>query len=135
MSWWLAKTEPEEWSFDDQAKAGPSPWTGVRNFQAQKHMAAMKEGDDVFFYHTGKEKAVVGTARVAKGPYPDPEDDKGRFVLVDMEAGTRFKTPLTLAAIKADARFQHLALVKQSRLSVMPIDDAAAALFLKLGGL
>lgn len=135
MSWWLVKTEPEEWSFDDQAKAGPSPWTGVRNFQAQKHMAAMKEGDDVFFYHTGKEKAVVGTARVAKGPYPDPEDDKGRFVLVDMEAGIRFKTPLTLAAIKADTRFEHLALVKQSRLSVMPIDAAAAALFLKLGGL
>jgi len=135
MGWWLVKTEPEEWSFADQAKAGPTPWTGVKNFQAQKHMAAMQAGDPVFFYHTGKEKAVVGTATVARGPYSDAEDPKGRFVLVDLAVDKAFPRPVTLAAIKADERFAHLALVKQSRLSVMPIDDMAAAQILALGGL
>ena len=133
MSWWLVKTEPEEWSFADQKKAGASAWTGVRNFAAQKHMRAMKPGDPVFFYHTGAEKAVVGTARVVRAAYPDASDPTGRFVLVDIEADEAFRHPATLAAIKADPRMAALALVRQPRLSVMPIDDAAATLILAIG--
>ncbi|MFC3052183.1 EVE domain-containing protein [Kordiimonas pumila] len=125
MAGWLVKSEPHDWSWQDQQETTIEPWTGVRNFQAQNNMRAMKVGDLVFFYHSGKNPAIVGLCKVSKSAYPDPSDDTKRFCLVDLKAVSSAATPVSLASIKADPDFQHLALVKQARLSVMPIDKEA----------
>ena len=134
MAYWLVKSEPGTWSWDNHVEAGTAEWDGVRNYQAANNMKAMKIGDKAFFYHSVNEKTVVGTLRVAREYYPDPTDPKAKFGMVDFKALKPLKTPVTLAQIKDDPRLNHLALVKQSRLSVMPIDDDAWALICELGG-
>lgn len=123
MAHWLLKTEPEEFSWDDQVKRGAKgeAWTGVRNFTARRHMTEMKKGDHAFFYHTGDEKQVVGIVEVIREAYPDPTDEKGVFKSLDVKAVKPFPKPVTLAAVKADARLKDMALVKYARLSVQPV--------------
>ncbi len=125
MAYWLVKSEPGDWSWDDQLAVPQEPWDGVRNFQAQKNMKSMEEGDLVFFYHSGKSREIVGLCSVARGPYPDPDDEKGRFCLIDLKAEKTAKTPINLTEIKARDSLQHIALVKQSRLSVMSLDETS----------
>ncbi len=135
MAFWLVKSEPEAWSWDDHARKGVEPWNGVRNFQAAKNLKAMKKGERAFFYHSGGVRAVVGVLAVVKPYYPDPTDPMGRFGMVDFRAVRPLKAPVTLAIIKAEPKLAHLALVRQSRLSVMPIDDPSWALICKMGGI
>ncbi len=135
MAYWLVKSEPHDWSWDDQCAVSTEPWDGVRNHQAQKNMRAMTGGDEVFFYHSGKAREIVGLCAVARGPYPDPDDPSGKFCLVDMKAVKPAATPVSLKMIKETEALAHLTLVRQSRLSVMPIDDEAAALLKHMTGL
>ncbi len=134
MAFWLLKTEPGDWSWDDQVKDGTAEWDGVRNHQAAGHLKAMKVGDKAFFYHSVKEKSIVGVVEVVTEYYPDPTDPTGRFGMVDVTALKPFETPVSLGQIKDDERLNHLALVRQSRLSVVPIDAKAWKLICKLGG-
>ena len=134
MAYWLLKTEPGDWSWDDQVKDGTTEWDGVRNHQAAGNLRAMKVGDKAFFYHSVKEKSIVGVVEVVKEYYPDPSDPSGRFGMVDVKALKPLETPVSLKQIKDDERLNHLALVRQSRLSVMPIDAKAWKLICKLGG-
>ena len=133
MAYWLMKSEPGTWSWDDQVKAGTAEWDGVRNYQAANNMKAMELGDQVFFYHSVNEKQVVGIAEVVKLYYPDPTDKSGRFGMVDIKALRPFTEPVTLAQIKAEPRLQDLALVRQSRLSVLPVKKAEWTLICKMG--
>ena len=123
MANWLFKEEPETYSFADLERDGSTTWSGVTNALAQKHLRAVKKGDRVFFYATGKEKAVVGLMEVLTAPAPDPADDTGKCVAVTVKPVRRLATPVTLAAIKADKAFARWELVKQARLSVMPVSD------------
>ncbi len=123
MAYWLMKSEPGNWSWDDQVKDGVAEWDGVRNYQAANNMKAMRIGDKVFFYHSVKEKQVVGIVEVAQEYYPDPTDASGRFGMVDVKALRPFNRPVSLAEIKAEPRLQELALIRQSRLSVLPVTD------------
>lgn len=125
MHYWLVKSEPEEWSWQDQCSVDSEPWNGVRNHQAQKNMRAMAIGDLVLFYHSGKAREIVGLCKVVRDAYPDPEDTNGKFCLVDLKAIQEAKTPMTLKDIKSTPTLAHLALVRQPRLSVMPIDEDA----------
>ena len=120
---WLFKEEPSNYSYDDLARDGKTSWTGVRNPLAQKHLRAVRKGDRIFFYHTGDVKAVVGIAKAAGAAYPDPADKTGKLYAVDVEPVKKLPRPVTLAAIKADKFFESFALVRMSRLSVMPVDD------------
>jgi len=120
---WLVKEEPENYSFAKFAADGTTVWAGVKNPVAQRNLRAMKKGDRVFFYHTGKEKAVIGTATVSESAYPDPKDKSGKLVVVELKAGKALKRPVTLAEIKADKRFASMPLVRISRLSVQPVSD------------
>jgi|SRR5579864_2262358 len=120
---WLFKEEPSHYSFDDFVKDKRAVWSGVRNPVAQKHLHAVKKGDRVFFYHTGNERAVVGIAKAAGDAYPDPGDESGKPAVVDIVPVKKLKRPVTLAEIKADPRFRTFALVRISRLSVMPVSD------------
>ncbi|MGH9382867.1 MAG: EVE domain-containing protein [Vicinamibacterales bacterium] len=121
---WLVKEEPEHYSFAQFAADGKTVWSGVRNPVAQRHLRSMTKGDRVFFYHTGKEKAVVGTATVAGPAYPDPKDKSGTLFVIELAAGKALKRPVTLAEIKADKRFASMPLVRIARLSVQPVTDA-----------
>src|SRR5437879_11199191 len=123
MSYWLLKTEPESFSWDDQVKKGGKgeTWTGVRNFRARDHLKAMKKGDLAFFYHTGDEKQVVGIVEVIREAYPDPTDKEAVFKAVDVKAVKPLKKPVTLAAVKGDKRLTEMVLAKQTRLSVQPV--------------
>ena len=136
MKYWLMKTEPEEFSWDDLVKKGAKgeAWTGVRNFIARGHLKDQKKGDLVFIYHTGKEKQIVGVGEVVKEHYKDPTDEKQVFVATDVIAKYPLKTPVTLAAIKADARFKTMPLVKYSRLSVQPVSATEWTQICKMGG-
>ncbi len=134
MNYWLVKSEPGTWSWDDHVKAGVAEWDGVRNHQACNNMKAMAVGDRAFFYHSVNEKRIVGVLEVASEYYPDPTDASGRFGMVDFKALFAFETPVTLKEIKEDGRLDHLALIKQSRLSVMPIDADAWAILCAMGG-
>jgi predicted RNA-binding protein with PUA-like domain len=134
MAYWLVKSEPGAWSWQHQADAGTTHWDGVRNFQAVNNLKAMRVGDRVMFYHSGEAREIVGIVEVARPYYPDPNDPSGRFGMVDLRTVTPLPQPVALAAIKADARLQSLALVRQSRLSVVPIDDDAWALICGMGG-
>jgi predicted RNA-binding protein with PUA-like domain len=120
---WLVKEEPTHYAFADLQRDGRTVWSGVRNALAQKHLKAMTKGERVFYYHTGDEKAVVGIARVASAPRPDPDDPSGKLAIVDLAAVGPLAQPVTLAAIKADAFFADFALVRMARLSVMPVTD------------
>jgi len=133
MAYWLMKTEPGAWSWDDQVKAGAAEWDGVRNYQASNNMKAMRIGDRAFFYHSVNEKRIVGIVEVVKEYYPDPTDASGRFGMVDVKAVKAMKKPVSLADIKGEPKLQDLALIRQSRLSVMPIDDEAWALICRMG--
>ena len=137
MAYWLLKTEPEEFSWDDQVKRGKKgePWSGVRNFTARKHLKEMKKGDNFFFYHTGDEKQVVGIGKVIREAYPDPTAEKDEpWVAVTTGADKPLPKPVTLAAIKADSRFKDMPLVKYGRLSVQPVTDAQWKAICKMGG-
>ena len=120
---WMFKEEPTHYSYDDLARDGKTSWTGVRNPVAQKHLRAVSKGDRIFFYHTGKEKAVVGIAKAAAASYPDPADKDGKLYAVDVVPVRKLKQPVTLAAIKADTSFATFALTRVPRLSVMPVTD------------
>ena len=135
MAYWLVKSEPEDWSWQNQCSVDSEPWDGVRNHQAQKNMRAMRVGDGVLFYHSGKAREIVGLCRVVKEPYPDPEDDSGRFCLIDLAAVAPAKTPVSLKSVKEDPALGHLALVRQPRLSVMPIDDNAWTCLVEMAGI
>lgn len=136
MAYWLIKTEPGTWSWQDQVAAGETCWDGVRNHQAANNLKAMRTGDRALFYHSGAEKAVVGVVEVVREYHPDPSDGSGRFGMVDVRTLAPLPRPVGLAAIKADGRLDHLGLVRQSRLSVMPVDDRAFAVIAgELGGL
>jgi predicted RNA-binding protein with PUA-like domain len=123
MANWLFKEEPETYSFADLVSDGSTTWSGVANALAQKHLRAVKKGDRVFFYATGKEKAVVGVMEVLADPAPDPADKSGKCVAVTVKPVRRLASPVTLAAIKADKAFATWELVKQARLSVIPVPD------------
>ena len=123
MAYWLMKSEPGAWSWEDQVKDGTAEWDGVRYYQASNNMKAMKKGDKAFFYHSVNEKRIVGIVTIAKEYHPDPTDKSGRFGMVDVKALRPFKKPATLADVKGEPRLENLALVRQSRLSVMPISD------------
>ncbi|MCC6581570.1 MAG: EVE domain-containing protein [Phycisphaeraceae bacterium] len=123
MRRWLLKTEPAEWSWDDQVRRGVEAWTGVRNHQAAGHLRAMSVGDQAFFYHTGDEKRIVGIVRVKRAAYADPTDETGRFVAVDVETVEVLRQPVTLAQVKAEPSLADMPLVRLSRLSVMPVTD------------
>jgi predicted RNA-binding protein with PUA-like domain len=134
MAHWLVKSEPETWSWDDHVKAKVEPWNGVRNFQAASHLKAMEVGEEAFFYHSGDEKAVVGVLEVTRTYHPDPTDPSGRFGMVDFKAVRPLPRPVTLAAIKAEEQLSHLALVRQGRLSVQPVDEEAWNLIRRMAG-
>jgi predicted RNA-binding protein with PUA-like domain len=124
MAQWLVKEEPENYSYDQLARDRKTVWAGVRNPLAQKHLRGIRTGDRIFYYHTGKTKAVVGVARAASDAYPDPGDASGTRYVVDVAPEVKLTRPVTLAAIKADRAFASFALVRMSRLSVMPVTDA-----------
>ena len=133
MAYWLVKSEPGSYSWDNMVADGRTHWNGVRNYQASNNMKAMKKGDRVFFYHSVKEKQIVGIVEVVKEYYPDHTDASGRFGMVDVKAVKPMKMPVTLEQIKADPRFANLALIRQSRLSVMPVTAAEWAALCELG--
>jgi len=118
---WLVKQEPESYSWDDLVRDGATQWTGVRNFQARNNLRQMKVGDEVLFYHSGKEKSVVGIARVTKAAYPDPTAKEDGWIAVDIKPVKKLANPASLAEIKANAKLRDFLLVRQSRLSVMPV--------------
>ena len=131
------KSEPETWSWDEQVKAGAEGegWDGVRNYQASNNMKQMKKGDLCFFYHSVKERDIVGVVKVVKEYHPDPTDKSKRFGMVSVSAVKPLKKRVNLDQIKNDKRLNHLALVKQSRLSVMPIDKKSWTIICNLGGI
>ena len=124
MAYWLFKTEPGTWSWDDQVRKGTEHWDGVRNHQANNNMKAMKNGDKGFFYHSVNERSIVGVVEVVKEFHPDPTDESGKFGMVSIKALYPVGKPITLKDIKADGRFEDFALIRQSRLSVVPVTDA-----------
>ena len=136
MAYWLLKSEPECWSWDQQKREGKkgAEWDGVRNFQARNHMRAMKKGDLGFFYHTGDEKQIVGIVEVIAEYKPDPTDETGKFGLVDVKAVKDVPKPVTLAAVKADPKLKTMVLVREARLSVQPVTEAEWKHICKLGG-
>ena len=137
MKYWLVKSEPGDWSWDEQVKAGKKgePWTGVRNAQARNCMRDMKKGDLAFFYHSGDERAVVGIVKIIKEAYQDPTTDDERWVVVDVVAVEPLEKPVTLADIKAEPKLTEMVLVKNSRLSVQPVTAAQWKQVAKMGGL
>ena len=123
MNFWLLKSEPSTWSWLDQKKVKTTIWDGVRNYQARNNLMAMKKNDKCFFYHSVSEKQIVGIVSVVKEYYLDPTDKSKKFVAVDVQAIKTFPIPVTLERIKKEKKLSHIPLIKQSRLSVMPIDS------------
>ncbi len=136
MAYWLVKSEPGSWSWDQQVKAGAKgeAWTGVRNHTAKQNLEKMKKGDRAFFYHSGEGKEIVGIVEVVREHYPDPTDKSGIFAVVDFKAVQPLKTPVTLAAVKADPKLKTMALVKYSRLSVQPVTADEWKAISRMGG-
>jgi predicted RNA-binding protein with PUA-like domain len=132
MAHWLVKSEPSTYSWDQLVKDKKTSWTGVRNPTAQINLKAMKSGDRCFFYHSGEGKEIVGVAEVVKTAYPDPTDKAGKAITVDIKAVEPVKHPVTLAAIKADPKFKEFRLVRESRLSVVPVSDEHWKLITKM---
>jgi predicted RNA-binding protein with PUA-like domain len=137
MAYWLMKSEPEAWSWDQQKKEGAkgAEWDGVRNFQARNNMRAMKKGDLAFFYHSGDEKQAVGIVKVVKEVHPDSTDPTGQWECVDVAAVKALPSPVTLAEIKATPALKSMVLVKNSRLSVQPVTEAEWRKVCAMGGL
>src|SRR5690242_5586503 len=138
MAYWLLKTEPDEYSWDDQVKRGAKgeAWTGVRNFTARRHLKEMKKGDKFFFYHTGEETQVVGTGEVIRAAFPDPTAAKNDpWVAAQTVAKKPLPRPVTLGAVKAETKLKAMARVKYGRLSVQPVNDAEWKFVCKMGGL
>ncbi len=133
MNYWLMKSEPFVWSWDQQVEKKIAPWTDVRNYQARNNMKAMKKGDQAFFYHSSKGLQIVGIMEIVKEHYPDPKDP--RFVLVDVKAKQPFKNPVPLSDIKANPALDNMAMLRQSRLSVSPVTAAEWKAICKMGGL
>ena len=136
MAYWLLKTEPEEFSWDDQVKRGQKgePWSGVRNFKARSNLKAMKKDEQALFYHTGDEKQVVGIVEIIREAYPDKTDEKGVFVCVDTRAVKPFAKFVTLAEVKADPKLKTMVLAREPRLSVQSVTDEEWKLICKMGG-
>ncbi|HUF88310.1 MAG TPA: EVE domain-containing protein [Thermohalobaculum sp.] len=136
MAYWLFKSEPHTWSWDDQVAKGRAgeEWDGVRNYQARNNMKAMRTGERGFFYHSGEERAIVGIVEVAAEARPDSTTDDPRWECVDVRAVAPLPRPVTLAEIKADPRLNDFALVRQSRLSVVPVTDEEWRIVCELGG-
>jgi predicted RNA-binding protein with PUA-like domain len=132
MKYWLMKSEPDVYSYDELVADKKGSWDGVRNYQAANNLKAMAVGDLAFFYHSNIGKEIVGICKITKTAYPDPTDETGRFVMVDVTPHKKFKTPVTLATIKTTKSLQNIALIKQSRLSVMPITKTEWDIILKL---
>jgi len=135
MNYWLLKSEPETWSWDDQVKAKIEMWDGVRNYQARNNLIKMQKGDLCFFYHSVKERKIIGIVEVFKEHYIDPTDKAKKFVAIDVKTKIKLKRPVSLEEIKLDIKLNQLALVKQSRLSVMPIDRISWNKILKLSNI
>ena len=135
MKYWLLKSEPSTWSWNDQIKEKITMWDGVRNYQARNNLMSMRVNDLCFFYHSVNEKKIVGIVSVLKEHYTDPTDKTKKFVAVNIKTKKSLKNPITLKQIKKEKKLSHLALVKQSRLSVMPIDKISWRLICKLGGI
>jgi predicted RNA-binding protein with PUA-like domain len=135
MAYWLLKSEPDDWSWAEQVAKGRdgAEWTGIRNFSAQNHLRAMKKGEQAFFYHTGKERAIVGIVRVLAEAHPDSTDSAWRAV--DVAAVQNLPTPVSLGQIKADQRLTGMALVRLPRLSVQPVSETEWRIVCKMGGL
>lgn len=131
MTYWLIKSEPDEYSFGDLLREGKAVWDGVRNFQARRYLSEMRVGDRLFYYHSMSERAVVGLAEVVREAFPDPTDP--RWIAVEIRPLERFARPIPLAQIKADPRFAEFALVRQARLSVMPVPLPLAEVLLEWG--
>jgi predicted RNA-binding protein with PUA-like domain len=130
MNYWLVKQEPESYSFDDLIKDGKTDWTGVRNYQARNNLRAMKTGDKVLFYHSVSEKAVVGLAEVSGEEFPDPTDEK--WIAIEIKAVEKFAKPVSLEQIKTEKLLENIALIKQSRLSVMSLTKKEFETILKM---
>jgi predicted RNA-binding protein with PUA-like domain len=131
---WLVKSEPDAFSWDQQVKNGVEPWTGVRNHTAKQNLKAMKKGDWAFFYHSNQGKEIVGVVEVVREAYPDPTARAGGWVCVDMQAVAPMPKPVSLLAVKADPEFVDFALVRQSRLSVMPVSQPHWERICRMGG-
>jgi predicted RNA-binding protein with PUA-like domain len=134
MQYWLVKSEPDAFSWDQQVANGIEPWTGVRNHAAKNNLRAMRAGDRAFFYHSNVGKEIVGIVEVAREAYPDPTAGDGDWVCVDMRAVGPMPRPVGLAAIKAEPALEGIALVRQSRLSVMPVSPEHWAVICRMGG-
>ncbi len=132
MKYWLLKSEPDAWSWDNQVKEGASMWDGVRNYQARNNLKEMKKNDLCFFYHSVTERSIVGIVKVVKEYYPDPTDKTGRFVVVDVKATKKLKNQVSLDQIKENSKLKDIALVKQSRLSVMPLKKTEWEIIIKM---
>src|SRR5882762_4232114 len=132
-SYWMVKQEPETYSWSDFVSDGQTDWTGVRNYQARNNLREMKTGERVLFYHSGKDKAVVGIAEVARSAYPDPTADDVQWVAVDLKPIKALKNPVPLAAIRYDKRLSQLPLIRQSQLSVMPLTKDEFEVIVALG--
>ena len=132
MNYWLLKSEPDAWSWDNQVKEGASMWDGVRNYQARNNLKEMKKNDLCFFYHSITERSIVGIVKVVKEYYPDPTDKTDRFVVVDVKATKKLKNPVSLDQIKENSKLKDIALVKQSRLSVMPLKKTEWEIIIKM---
>jgi predicted RNA-binding protein with PUA-like domain len=136
LAYWLFKTEPETWSWDQQKARGKAgeEWSGVRNFQARSNLRAMKKGDLGFFYHTGSAKEIVGIVEVSAPAHPDSTDKSGEWLAVDLRALRNLKTPVSIAAVKAEPRLKDMVLVRNSRLSVQPVAPEEWRMICKMGG-
>lgn len=134
MAFWLVKSEPDAFGWADQVARGVEPWTGVRNHAAKLNLKAMRLGDRAFFYHSNEGKEIVGVVEVVREAYPDPTAESGDWVCVDMRTVGPMPRPVTLTAIKADPALEGLLLIRQSRLSVMPVSEAHWAHICGLGG-
>ena len=132
MKYWLLKSEPDAWSWENQIKEGASMWDGVRNYQARNNLKEMKKNDLCFFYHSVTERSIVGIVKVVKEYYPDPTDKTGRFVVVDVKATKKLKNPVSLNQIKENSKLHDIALVRQSRLSVMPLKKTEWDIIIKM---
>ncbi len=135
MRHWLMKSEPAKYSWDDLVRDGRTSWDGVRNYQAANNLREMKVGDRAFFYHSNEGLAIMGVVEIVRAAYPDPSDKAGRFVMVDVMPMVPVNHPVTLAAIKADPRLKSLALLRQSRLSVSPVEPGEWAILAEMAGL
>ena len=135
MKYWLLKSEPSTWSWLDQIKAKKTMWDGVRNYQARNNLKMMKKKDKCFFYHSVSEKQIIGIVKVIKEHYIDPTDKSKRFVAIDVETDQKLLNPVSLNQIKNNKKLKNLTLLKQSRLSVMPIDKDSWIIICKMGGL